>query len=738
MVRGPALLVCALFTLPRYSGAAQVEAPDKNKEDPINKVIRLLTDMKDQVEKEASSDMVGYNKYMCWCDTNRKEKTEAVEIATKKIAELTTFLEEGAAKKEKLKTEIEGLTADIAEDTEALATATALRQDENSKFKGAEADMKETRQLLTGAVDTLSKVQLLQTDASGAESKKAKVALVQVHNIISRRFPKYESIMQRDFYDFMGSFEEATQSNELLTGAFMSDADRARAASLAQSARQGRLLPWEKTEEQLGQEKKPNELIGAAAGAKSYNSRSGRIVGVLSEMKDEFTRDLAKATYDEFLALVGFQKLKSAKTSEIFIATETKKRKETTLAELLDAIAKAKADRAAMEDAKAADEAFLVELEKSCKDEDAAYHERLAARTEEIRALSEALKILTEDDARATFGRSFSLLQQRSQRKASAETEVAQDRRSEKAMQRIAAIAKKHNNWALVSLAVRTRLDSFKEVIAAMDTMSAELATQQKKEYEKWESCKSEIDKTEDTIKVEERTKKDLGEMHLSLVDKIDTLNTEITELRKEVADNEVALKDAGEDRKSDNQLYQASVMDQRATVRILGKALARLQTYYSMLQTQQPVPGATAPPPPARGKAYEKGAGAAGVLQVIQMVIEDATRTEQALDRDENEAQKNYAAIVNDLTASIEADRVAIEEKEQQVASTEVEKSETEESQLANGEELKNLADLLHAHHLECDFLLKYFDIRQKARQEEIDAITDARAILSGADFGK
>jgi len=289
-----------------------------------------------------------------------------------------------------------------------------------------------------------------------------------------------------------------------------------------------------------------------------------------------------------------------------------------------------------------------------------------------------------------------------------------------------------------VSLAVRTRLDSFKEVIAAMDTMSAELATQQKKEYEKWESCKSEIDKTEDTIKVEERTKKDLGEMHLSLVDKIDTLNTEITELRKEVADNEVALKDAGEDRKSDNQLYQASVMDQRATVRILGKALARLQTYYSMLQTQQPVPGATAPPPPARGKAYEKGAGAAGVLQVIQMVIEDATRTEQALDRDENEAQKNYAAIVNDLTASIEADRVAIEEKEQQVASTEVEKSETEESQLANGEELTNLAALLHAHHLECDFLLKYFDIRQKARQEEIDAITDARAILSGADFGK
>jgi len=103
-------------------------------------------------------------------------------------------------------------------------------------------------------------------------------------------------------------------------------------------------------------------------------------------------------------------------------------------------------------------------------------------------------------------------------------------------MQRIAAVANKHKNWALVSLAVRTRLDSFKEVIAAMDTMMAELASQQKKEYEKWESCKFEIDKTEDTIKVEERTKYLLGEKHTSLVDKIDTLNKEIADLNKGMA----------------------------------------------------------------------------------------------------------------------------------------------------------------------------------------------------------
>jgi len=39
---------------------------------------------------------------------------------------------------------------------------------------------------------------------------------------------------------------------------------------------------------------------------------------------------------------------------------------------------------------------------------------------------------------------------------------------------------------------------------------------------------------------------------------------------------------------------------------------------------------------------------------------------------------------------------------------------------------------------HTDCDFTIKYFDIRQKARKEEMDAIVDAKAILSGADFGK
>mmetsp|Transcript_23137 Transcript_23137/g.65776 ORF Transcript_23137/g.65776 Transcript_23137/m.65776 type:complete len:110 (+) Transcript_23137:2-331(+) len=102
----------------------------------------------------------------------------------------------------------------------------------------------------------------------------------------------------------------------------------------------------------------------------------------------------------------------------------------------------------------------------------------------------------------------------------------------------------------------------------------------------------------------------------------------------------------------------------------------------------------------------------------------------------DEQHSQALYGDFVKSTTASIEADRAAIAEKTAQVASAEGAKSETEASQLANAEELAKLGDLLKAQHVDCDFLLKYFDVRQKARAEEMDAITDAKAVLSGADF--
>merc|ERR1719263_1345395 len=102
-----------------------------------------------------------------------------------------------------------------------------------------------------------------------------------------------------------------------------------------------------------------------------------------------------------------------------------------------------------------------------------------------------------------------------------------------------------------------------------------------------------------------------------------------------------------------------------------------------------------------------------------------------------EQKAQTDYASTVSDMTASIEADRAAIATKETELTEAKGVKAETEESQLEKKEEIAKLGDLLQASHVECDWLIKYFDVRQTARAEEMEAIEDAKAILSGADFG-
>merc|ERR550537_1015231 len=210
------------------------------------------------------------------------------------------------------------------------------------------------------------------------------------------------------------------------------------------------------------------------------------------------------------------------------------------------------------------------------------------------------------------------------------------------------------------------------------------------------EYCKKEIDQTEDTIKETEHTKADLEEKKLGIENTIETLKADIEGLSSDIAAMEVSLKQAGEDRKAENQLFQASVADQRATVQILNKALRRLQEFYApgaittgppmpmMVQTGQE-PGAAMPPPPPKPKEYSKGANSGGIMQLLAMVIEEAETEEVALVTDEQHSQESYATFAQDATTSIEANRAAVAEKQEALATAEGALSETEEALLAN-----------------------------------------------------
>jgi len=69
--------------------------------------------------------------------------------------------------------------------------------------------------------------------------------------------------------------------------------------------------------------------------------------------------------------------------------------------------------------------------------------------------------------------------------------------------------------------------------------------------------------------------------------------------------------------------------------------------------------------------------------------------------------------------------------------AQTERVKTETEEALAGTMKDLEGLSAYLASLHGDCDYVVKNFDIRQEARAQEIEALQQAKQILSGAQLG-
>merc|ERR1719240_2403454 len=130
-----------------------------------------------------------------------------------------------------------------------------------------------------------------------------------------------------------------------------------------------------------------------------------------------------------------YEDLKSAKESEISAGTDLK---DTKTQELADTDAKLASDKEDLEDTRnslAADQKFLMNLKETCQMTDQEYAERTKTRTEEIKAVSEALAILSSDDAHDTFTSTFNFVQT-----------SAQKSQREKAVAMVSSVAKSAHN----------------------------------------------------------------------------------------------------------------------------------------------------------------------------------------------------------------------------------------------------------------------------------------------------
>jgi hypothetical protein len=461
----------------------------------------------------------------------------------------------------------------------------------------------------------------------------------------------------------------------------------------------------------------------------SYAPQSGQIFGILKQMKETFETNLSTSQKEEMQSQQAYESLKAAKEEEIKAGTEQRDTKEQELADTDEKNAQAKQDLDDTRNTLSADEQFLMNLKETCQNTDAEWEERQKARAEEIRGCSEALAILSSDDAHDTFTKTFNFMQV-------SKKEVKVQDKAEKIL---FAAAKKFGNPKLATLATRVRLDAFGKVTEQIDGMVKDLKKEKADDIKMKDFCVEEINNNERAQELKQRDIEGLDAKIADLTALIDQLTKDIAALQASIADMQTQLKRAGEDREAENADFQTTVSDQRATQKLLANALNVLKAVYdkkAFVQTkgkQEPA----GPPPPPGFKKYEQSSGAGGVMGMIEQVIADAKTLEAEAIQAETDAQKAYEAFVKDTNKSIEEANRSMTNKTEEKATAEADKTAAEQDKnSASNEQQQNQnenADL----HKSCDFTLNNFEVKQAALEQEMEALGQAKAVLAGSGMG-
>merc|ERR1719443_2185589 len=290
-------------------------------------------------------------------------------------------------------------------------------------------------------------------------------------------------------------------------------------------------------------------------------------------MKESFETNLAQSQKEESENQAAYEDLKSAKEEEISAGQAQLDTKTSELAATDEKNAQSKQDLEDTRNSLDADTKFLANLKETCANVDQEYEERTKTRQLEIQAVSKALAFLSSDEAHDLFTRTFNM--------AFIQTSRAQTAQRSQIMRPLSTAARKSGDPRLAALAVSTKIAAFGKVKKTITDMVDKLVQEKEDEIKHRDFCIEELNNNERDTESKNRDKADLNAKIEDLTMTIDELTRAIEPLKAEVAELQVQMKRAGEDREKENKEFQTTVADQRATQKLLAAALNILKGFY-------------------------------------------------------------------------------------------------------------------------------------------------------------
>jgi hypothetical protein len=688
---------------------------------PIRKVVTLLQDMQKELQTEAEKEQDLYEKFMCYCEGNTGEMTKSAEEAGTKITELKAKLEAEKAEKAQLDQALIGHKKDRAAAQNDLQKASGIREKEHADFVAETGDSKSNLDQMNAAITALEKG-------------------------LGKAFLQAQT-------------GEAAQRLQKVVDSAMSVDDYQR--NLVLSFLAGKQNPFG-----------------------DYQSSSGEIVGILKSMKDEMDKDLNGAISDEEKAASGFTELSAAKKAEISAAGSAIETKTQRSGELAVSVVTTADDIEDTTKELGDLQSFLANLASQCATKKSEWGERQQVRAEEIAAISEAIKILNDDDALDLFKKTLSF-EQAPRNVASHSFGMLQLKvkkspasRAHDMIEATLSKAGKHKaQLELIELSLKAKKVDFSKILAMIEGMAQVLHEEQKDDDTQKTFCDSDIEKsTREKKDTEEAVASSQAFIEETTAESASTAE-EIVSLGKEIKSLDKAVAEATEQRKEEHAEFLVFTQQTNAALQLIDKAKNRLMKFYKpnfykeapkqelteeesiyslsgrsdMIATAAPdyIAGtsqtvyaqisshshAAPPPPPETWGAYQKKEGKSnGVMALMDMLLKELSGDMTDAENEEKTSQRDYERLMSDSQTTRAQNAKSITDKEAAKADMDTAVEETKAKLDSQQTSLANLHQYILQLHASCDFLVENYDLRKAARENELTSLANAKATLSGA----
>eukprot|EP00928_Gymnodinium_smaydae_P037673 TRINITY_DN26112_c0_g1_i1.p1 TRINITY_DN26112_c0_g1~~TRINITY_DN26112_c0_g1_i1.p1 ORF type:complete len:745 (-),score=268.53 TRINITY_DN26112_c0_g1_i1:39-2177(-) len=665
---------------------------------PVEKVVKLLTELKGRITEDGEKEQKIYDKYACWCEKTSARKADAIDTARASIRDLGQQILTLKGSAATLEAEIQTLLADIKDNEEAQATATTIRQKENAAYAAESAEMKQALEALERATKVLQGAMpsLLQNGAGAATAA-------------ARR--------------------EAAASLQAVVAALPAVGSPGGVETLRQTA------------------------LALAQDSAHYSPQSATIQGILQEMYKTFSVDLESKTSSEATSNKNYEKLMSTKQEELAQMQASVAKKETQKTEAEKMLAESMEAYDNTESQLKADVEFFDTTKAACTTKSDEWKQRSTLRKEELDGITQALSILSSDDARELFGKAIkpghaTLLQLDAtvlaRQSGRVDLSSAPSAKKQRAYEALKAKATGAHSLRLARMAATlsvAKVGHFDEVLKAIDTMMQTLRDEGAEDIKKRDQCKEQYQEIGRTIAdVDWKIEKNDAKI-AKLTALIEKKENEKTETINEIGETETHISSITTQREQENADFKQAKSDDEAAIALLNQAKDALAAYYkkngmeALLQRQGPefaVSADQAPEATFSGKGARHGESK-GIMGILAVIIEDLEGEIRVSVADEATAQLMYEKALRaaqDLLQELKDKKISLET---QIADRQQDKTDEgvlKDANVGNRTDTVTYRDNIKP---DCDWIIGAFTKRANKRQAEMDGLTQAKEFLAG-----